>query len=191
MKDAYYHKPIRHEVKYKTGIITSFGTYQYERLPFGLAGSPSTFMKIIDRVLLGLVNIVCLIFMDDILIFSHDIQEHADRLRNVFDRLRKAKLTLNLLKCHFAEGKVEYLGHTVTREGVRPSEDKVKAIRSFIRPSTVKDVRLFLGLSGYYRRYILRYAEKGRPLTQLKKKNIKFHWTEDQERAFQQLKRRD
>jgi hypothetical protein len=132
MKDTNYHIPIRPEDKHKTGVITPFGTYQYERLAFGLAGSPSTFMKIIDRVLLGLGNIICLIFTDDILIFSHDIQEHADRYRQVFDRLRKAKFALNLAKCHFAEGKVEYLGHTVTREGVRPSEEKVKAIRTFL-----------------------------------------------------------
>jgi hypothetical protein len=95
---------------------------------------------------------------------------------------------LNLAKYHFSDGQVEYLGHCVTQEGVKPSEGKVKAIKNFPRPHTVRDVRSFLGLSGYNRQYIPNYAELGQPLTALTKKGHRFSWGEAQERAFQRLK---
>lgn len=188
LKDAYYHIEIKPEDKHKTGIVTPFGTYQYERLAFGLAGSPYTFTRVMDEVLMGLGNITCLVFMDDILIFGRSMQEHTERLREVFERLRTAKLTLNLEKCHFAKDSVEYLGHCVTRAGVKPSQDKVKAIREYPRPRNVTEVRSFLGLSGYYRQYIPRYAEISQPLTQLTRKDHKFCWDRAQEEAFNRLK---
>lgn len=159
MEDAYYHIPIHEKDRHKTGIITPFGSYQYNRLAFGLAGAPCTFTKVINNVLLGLGETTCLIFMDDILIFSRTIEEHAERLQKVFERLRTASFTLNVAKCHFAQDQVEYLGHTIGRTGSKPSEDKVKAIRTYPRPRNIREVRAFLGLSGYYRQYIPRYAE--------------------------------
>lgn len=188
MKDAYYHIPIEPEHKHKTGIITPWGPFQYERLAFGLSGAPATFTKIMDQVLLGLGNTICLIFMDDLLIFSKTIEEQAERLKQVFERLRRANFTLNLAKCHFGEREVEYLGHTVREFGSSPSPNKTKAIKDFPRPRTVRDVRAFLGLSGYYRQYIPRYADIAQPLTLLTKKDQKFGWSENQEKAFQNLK---
>jgi hypothetical protein len=141
-----------------------------------------------DEVLLGLGNITCLVFMDDVLIFGRILQGHTERLREVFGRLRAAKLTLNLEKCHNAKDSVQYLGHCVTREGVKPSEDKVNAIRDYTRPRNVIEVRSFLGLSGYYRQYIPNYAEISRPLTLLTKKDHDFQWYSEQEEAFTRLK---
>jgi hypothetical protein len=141
-----------------------------------------------DEVLLWLGNITCLVFIDDVLIFGRTLQGHTERLREVFGRLRAAKLTLNLEKCHFAKDSVEYLGHCLTREGVKPSEDKVKAIRDYPRPRNVNEARSFLGLSGYYRQYIPNYAEISRPLTLLTKKDHEFQWDSEQEEAFTRLK---
>ena len=124
-----------------------------------MAGAPSTFTRVINNVLLGLGETMCLIFMDDILLFSKTIEKHANRLRTVLGRLREAKFTLNLAKCHFAQDRVEYLGFLVTSEAVMPSEEKLTAIHTFPRPRTVRDMRSFLGLSGYYRQFIPRYAE--------------------------------
>jgi hypothetical protein len=129
--DTYYHVDIKVEDKHKTGIATPFGTYQYEWLAFGLAGSPFTFTRIMDEVLLGLGSVTCLVFMDNVLVFGRTIEEQTERLLQVFERLRGANFTLNLEKGQFAKDQVEYLGHCVTREGVRPSEDKVRAIRTY------------------------------------------------------------
>jgi hypothetical protein len=188
MKDAYYHIPIKPELKHNTGIITPWGFFQYERLAFGLSRAPATFTNIMDQVLLGLGNTICLIFMDDLLIFSKTIEEHAERLQQVFKRLRRANFTLNLAKCHFGEREVEYLGHTVREFGSSPSPNKTKVIEDFPRPRTVRYVRSFLGLSGYYRQYIPRYADIAQPLTLLTKKDQKFVWSKTQETAFQNLK---
>jgi hypothetical protein len=191
MQDAYHHIPIKPEDKPKTGIKTLLGSYQYERLAFGLAGAPSTFTKVIDRVLLGLGTVTCLIYMDNILIFAKTIEEHAERLGQVFEWLRSARFTLNLAKCHFAEGQVEYLGHCVTQDGVRPSEGKVKAIKNFPRPRTVRDVKSFLGLSGYYRQYIPNYAGLGQPLTASTKKGHRFSWGRSTGKGFSEAERGD
>jgi hypothetical protein len=137
LKDAYYHIEIRSEDKHKTGIVTPFGPYHYECLAFGLAGSPYTFTRVMDEVLLGLGNVTCLVFMDDVLNFGRTLQEHTDRLKEVFERLRTAKLMVNLKKCHFVKDQVEYVEHCVTREGVRPSEAKVRAIRNYPRSCNV------------------------------------------------------
>jgi hypothetical protein len=185
MEDAYYHMPIHERDRHKTGINTPFRSYQYNRLAFGLAGVPCTFTKVISNVLLGLGETTCLIFMDDILIFSRTIEEQAERLQKVFERLRRASFTLNVAKCHFAQDQVEYLGNTVGRTSSKPSESKVKAIRSYPRPRNIRAVRVFLGLSGYYRQYTTRYAELAKPLTTLLRKDSPFYWTQAQEDSFE------
>jgi hypothetical protein len=142
----------------------------------------------INNVLFGLGETTGLIFMDDILIFSCTIEEHSERLEKVFERLKKASFTLNVAKCHFAQDQGEYLGHTVGRSGSKPSENKVKVIRSYPRPRNIREVRTFLGLSGYYRQYIPRHAELAKPLTALSRKESSFCWTEAQEDLFQKPK---
>jgi hypothetical protein len=109
LKDAYYHNGIKPEDKKKTGIVTPFGTYQYERLAFGLAGSSFTFTRTMDEVLLGLGSVTCLVFMDDVLVFGRTMEEHVERLQQVLERLRGAHFTLILEKCHFAKDEVDYL----------------------------------------------------------------------------------
>jgi hypothetical protein len=157
-------------------------------MPFGLAGAPATFSKVMDAVLMGLRDVECLVYLDDILIFSTTIPEHARRMRLVFERIREANVKLGIAKCVFAAPKVTYLGHILSRDGVSPDHSKVTAIWNFPRPKTVRDVRAFLGLSGYYRSFIKEYAAVSRPLTQLTKKDATFEWTDAQQVSFDKLK---
>jgi hypothetical protein len=154
IESAYWHIPIQPDDKDKTGFITPFGSFRYERLAYGLAGAPSTFQKIMDATLMGLKDIYALVYLDDILIFSDTIQEYARRMRMVFERIREANFKLNLGKCTFAAREVAYLGHVVNASGVTPDMNKVAGIKKFHLPRNVRDVRAFLGLAGYDRSLI-------------------------------------
>jgi hypothetical protein len=127
-----------------------------------------------DQVLLGLKDIECLVYLDDILIFSSDMREHVRRLSLVFDRIRDADFKLNLAKCTFVAPEVIYLGHKVSASGITPDETMVKAIRDFPTPGTLKEVQGFLGLAGFYRTFIHNFAAISRPLTILTRKDMRF-----------------
>jgi len=137
---------------------------------------------------MGLRDVECLVYLDGILIFSATEPEHARRMRLVFERIREANFKLGVSKCVFAATKVSYLGHVLSKDGVSPDQSKVTAIWNFPRPKTVRDVRAFLGLSGYYRSFIKDYAAISRPQTQLTKKNAKFERAEAQQLSFDKLK---
>jgi hypothetical protein len=143
-----------------------------------------------DQVLLGLKDIECLVYLDDILIFSSDMQEHIRRLDLVFKRIRDADFKLNLSKCTFAAPEVIYLGHRVSIDGISPDETKAAAIRNYPTPRTLTEVRAFLGLAGYYRAFIQDFAAISRPLTLLTHKDVPFKWGPAQHEAFNTLKER-
>jgi hypothetical protein len=126
--------------------------------------------------------------LDDVIIFSSTIEQHAQRLEHVLQRFEQANLKLQPRKCVFAKDQVEYLGYVVSREGVHASPDKTRAVKEFPTPRTVKQVRGFLGLSSFYRRLIPHYAEKAKPLTELLRKEAVFVWGDRQEKAFTELK---
>jgi hypothetical protein len=153
-------------------------------MAFGLAGAPATFSNVMDAVLMGLRDVECLVYLDDIFIFTATIPEHARRMRLVFERIREANFKLGIARCTLAAPKVTYLGHILSKDGVSPDQSKVNAIWNFPQPKTVRDVRAFLGLSGYYRSFIKDYAAISRPLTQLTKKDAKFEWDEVQQLSF-------
>jgi hypothetical protein len=188
IESAYWHIPIHPDDKDKTGFVTPFGSFRYERLAYGLAEAPSTFQKIMDATLMGPKYIYALVYLDDILIFSDTIEEHARRIRMVLDRIREAKFKLHLGKCTFAAREVAYLGHLISANGVSPDASKVKAVKTFPLPSNVRDVRSFLGLAGYYRSFIESFAALSKPLTQLTRKDTKFCWSEPQQTSFDALK---
>jgi hypothetical protein len=188
IQSGYWHIPIHPDDEDKTGLITPFGSFRYESLAYGLAGAPSTFQKIMDATLMGLKDIYALVYLDDILIFSDSIQEHARRIKMVLDRIREAKFKLNLEKCTFSLREVAYLGHLVSANGVSPDASKVKAIKSFPLSWNIRDVRAFLGLAGYYRSFIPNFAALSKPLTQLTRKDVKFCWSEPQQSSFDALK---
>lgn len=189
IENAYWNIPIREEDKDKTGFVTPFGSFRYERMAFGLSGAPSTFQRVMDAMLVGLRDVEVLVYMEDLLLFSETIEDHVRRMRLVFDRVREANFKLNVDKCTFAVPEVVYLGHVVSKNGVSPDPSKITAIKDFPQPRTVRDVRAFLGLSGYYRVFIQNYAAISRPFTQLTKKDEKFVWTKQQQQeAFDNLK---
>jgi hypothetical protein len=188
IENVYWNIPIREEDKDKTGFVTPFGTFRYERMACGLSGAPSTFQRVMDAMLVGLRDVDVLVYLDDLLIFSETIEEHVRRMRLVFDRIRQVNFKLNITKCTFAVPEVVYLGHVVNKNGVAPDRGKLFVIKNFPKPRTVKEVRSFLGLSGYYRAFIQNYAAMSRPLTQLTKKDVPFVWSEGQQQSFEKLK---
>jgi hypothetical protein len=157
-------------------------------MPFGLNNAPATYQRCMDYILMGLKGIDCLAYLDDLICYSATMDEHVHKLRKIFQRLEQANFKIQPDKCVFATDSVEYLGHIVTRDGVKPDPRKVQAIQKYPVPRNVRDVKSFIGLTSYYRRHVLNFAETARPLTSLTKKDVVFEWKEEQQRAFDNLK---
>ena len=189
LKSGYWQVPIAEQDKEKTAFRTSSRQlFEFNQVPFGLCNAPATFSRLMDRVLAGLHWETCLFYLDDIIVFSSTWEEHLAQLREVFERLRHAKLKLGPTKCTFAAKEVSYLGHRVTEEGLLPDPALLAAIRDIPPPKTATEVRSFLGLAGYYRRYVKGFAAIAAPLHALTRKDALFHWSEDCQAAFDQLK---
>uniref|UniRef100_A0A158P4Y1 RNA-directed DNA polymerase n=1 Tax=Tetranychus urticae TaxID=32264 RepID=A0A158P4Y1_TETUR len=172
----------------KTAFVTPSGLYEYTRLPFGLANGPSSFMRMMSIVLGGLIYNTCLIFIDDLLIFSKNEEEHLERLETIFRRLIRAGLTLKPNKCSFFKQKILYLGHIVSEQGQEVDPEKIQKVQQFPTPRTVRDIKSFVALCSYYRRFIKDFALIARPLTNLTRKDLPFEWGPAQENAFNELK---
>ena len=172
----------------KTAFATPFGLYQFKVMPFGLANAPATFERLMERVLAGLHWETCLIYIDDIIVFSKTFDEHVDRLTQVLQRLRAANLKLASHKCKLFRSRVEFLGHVVSDRGVETDPKKIEAISAWPEPKTVKEVRSFIGLSSYYRRFVKDFAKLARPLHRLTEKDTSFEWTTECQEAFNSLK---
>lgn len=188
LQQGYYQIPVREECRKYTGFITHDGIYEFCRLPFGLANSPSCFNRLMAKVLAGLTWDIALVYLDDVICFSKDFPDHLAFLRAIFQRLREAHLTLKPSKCTFGREKINFLGHEVSKDGISPLKEKCKAVLDFPKPKKVKEVRAFLGLSGYYRKHIKSYSKIALPLTELTKNENKFTWTSECEEAFNKLK---
>ena len=181
--------PITEQNKAKTAFHTSGGQlYEFNQVPIGLCNAPATFSRLMDRVLAGLHWETCLFYLDDIIVFSSTWEEHLARLRQVFERLRYANLRLGADKCTFAAMEVSYLGHRVTEEGLLPDSSLLAAFREISPPKTATEVCSFLGLAGYYRRYVKGFAAIAGPLHALTRKDAVFHWSAECQAAFDQLK---
>ena len=178
--------------------IPHMGRFEYRVLPQGLSASPSAFQRIIHSVLAGLLSDVSKVFIDDILVTAPTIEQHVVNLEKVFERLQKADLVIKLSKCQFFKSEVDFLGHTINGEGIRPQESKVKAIKNYEKPKTVKNLQAFLGVCNYYRKMIRNFSLISAPLTTLTKGgNIKgkrssppIIWNKKAEEAFEELKKR-
>ncbi|KAK7930573.1 hypothetical protein WMY93_006968 [Mugilogobius chulae] len=186
---GYWQVPLDPSSRPYTAFRTPAGLFQFTVMPFGLHGAPATFQRLMDKVLEGCEECSAA-YLDDVVIYSRTWEEHLTHLRKVLGKIQKAGLTLNIKKCEWAKEEVRYLGYQLGRGEVRPQIDKVEAIRNCPRPRTKKEVRSFLGLTGWYRRFVPQFATIATPLTALTAKNQKnpVNWTEECEAAFQTLK---
>ena len=163
-------------------------------MPFGLCNAPAAFQRLMERVLTGLnpedgPSYVA-VYLDDVLIFSRTLQEHLYHLQTVLDKIIEAGLKLKLSKCKFMQQEVRYLGHIITPSGLKPNDDKVEAVKNYPVPKDIKELRQFLGLASYYRRFIHQFAKVAKPLHSLTCKDAKFTWTTECQVAFDDLKSR-
>ena len=188
LKSGYWQMPLHKEDQAKSAFVTQSGCYQFRRLPFGLVNAPSQFQREMNRILSGLIGKICFVYIDDVIVYSKNPEDHPKHLEQVFQRLREHSLQLKQSKCCFGLPKVQLLGHTVSAEGTKPQVEKVEAILQMEPPSDARGVRRFLGMAGYYRRFIPRFSEIACPLTELTKTKQPFLWTPECEEAFQTLK---
>lgn len=172
----------------KTAFSTQNGHYEFLRMPFGLKTAPATFQRTMDNVLRGLQGIHCMVYLDDILIYSSGILEHIQRLRSVFDRLRQTNLKVQLDKSEFLRKEVQYLGHTLTKDGLRPNNDKIQAVLNYPLPRTQTEIKRFLGFVGYYRRFIKDFSKITQPLSACLKKGKKVLTDQKYIEAFEKCK---
>ena len=188
LRAGYWQMPVRKEDIPKTAFKTRWGLYECLVVPFGVTNAPAQFMNLMNDLLRDLLDKCIVVFLDDILVYSRTVEEHAEHLRAVFRRLREHKLYAKASKCEIAYSKVDFLGQHVTPKGMVPQEQKLKALREWETPRDIRGVRSFLGFTNYYRRFVRHYAEVAHPLTDLTKKDIGFQWGPMQERAFRALK---
>lgn len=171
LASGFYQVEMDEESVPKTAFNAENGHYEYVRMPMGLKNSPSTFQRVMDNILRGLVNECCLVYLDDIIIFGSSLEHHLDNIKKVFDRIKESNLKIQLDKSEFLRKEVEYLGHLVTTDGVKPNPAKIEAIKSYPIPKTTKQIKGFLGLLGYYRKFIKDFAKITKPMTKCLKKD--------------------
>lgn len=188
LASGYYQIPLSEESKPKTAFVTPDGQWEFNRMPFGLANAPAVFQRTVNKALGTLRFSTAVAYMDDVLVPSIDVNDGLKNLEIIFQKFREANLTLNLAKCHFFETSVEFLGFEVTINGIRPGAKKIAAVRDFPLPKNVHNVRQFIGLASFFRKFIKNFASLARPLTKLLKKNSPWLWGQEQQQAFSDLK---
>ena len=188
LKSGYWQIPMDPDSIPKTAFTCHLGLFEFTRMPFGLTNAPAIFQRAMNKVLSGLIGKCCMVYIDDIVIFSQSTKEHASHVEQVLQRIKTAGLQLKLSKCNFELPEIELLGFTVSAQGIRPQRDKVQAISDLVAPTDVKGVRSFLGMVGYYRQCITGFATLALPLTELTKIRQPFIWGPEQQEAFNVLK---
>ena len=174
------------ESRPKTAFVSSFGKWEFKRCPFGLVQALAYFQRLVNEVLSGLT--FAFGYLDDILVYSPDMESHLKHLRLLFERLRSTDLKLKEVKCNFLKKHIQYLGHIVSGEGITPLPEKLESIQKMLPPKTPKDVKQFLGLIGYYRKCVPRFSDLARPVNALTRKNVEFELTLVCQESFDLLK---
>ena len=185
----YWQVEVEEEDKKKTAFSTMQGHFEFNAMLFGLTNSPATFQRLMESTLAGLTPAECLIYLDDIVVFSSTFEDHLHRLKQGFERLRVAGLHLKPSQCHFCLPQVKYLGHIVSAEGIQPDPAKLEAVVKYPTPRNIEELHAFLGLANYYHRFVQSYAQIAGPLYNFTRKKIAgYKWTECCEVSFVQLK---
>ncbi|GBG88381.1 hypothetical protein CBR_g47080 [Chara braunii] len=188
LKSGYHQIAVRPEDQHKTAFQTRYGLYEFVVMPFGLCNAPGTFQHAMNRIFHDYLDKFIVVYLDDILIFSRTVEEHAEHLKIVLGLPRQHQYKVNLDKCEFGRAKILYLGHEISADGLRPEDAKVASIRDWPRPQTVTEVRSFLGMTVYYRPFVKNYSTIASPLTDLTRLDTPWEWTEECEASFKQLK---
>ena len=190
LRSWYWQQKLREEDRYKTAFTTHRGLFEFNVTSMGLKGAPASFQRLMMVALAGLVWEICLVYLDDIIVFGRTFGESLERLELVLRALRRASLTFHPGKCSLFRKQVQFLGHVVSEEGVAPDPSKVSAVKHFPVPKSVRGVREFLGLASYFRRFIPRFADVARPLHRLLENSSRFQWTKECAASFHALKER-
>ena len=190
LRSGYWQVKLDEMSKEKTAFSTGSGLWQFKVMPFGLCNAPATFERLMERVLKGLPWRVAMVYIDDILVSGGTFEEHLANLRMVFERLRTAKLKLSPGKCDLFQPRVGYLGHILSANGISTDPRKTEAVSTWPPPASLSELRSFLGLCSYYRRFIASFAAIAKPLHKLLEAGQAFEWTSEMQQAFQELKER-
>ena len=188
LKSGYWQIKMAEEDRPKTAFICHKGLFEFNIMPFGLCSAPPIFQELMNLVLGDAINNFAFVYLDDIIVFSNSYEEHLEHLQIIFNRLRSANLRIKPSKCAFALEEVEFLGHRVSASGIKPDPNKVAVIKELQPPTNIKQVRSFMGMIGYYRRFISNFSNICAPLTALTRKHAKFLWTKQCDSSFQILK---
>ncbi|KAG0913975.1 hypothetical protein G6F57_011256 [Rhizopus arrhizus] len=172
----------------KLTMATPWGCYSFKVMPFGIVNGPATFSRAIYLAMQGYLNEFVSTYIDDITVYSHELEEHFEHLSLVMQRLREVNMVLKPSKCDFAKQEVEVLGFVVSEFGIKPHPANVKKVLDFPKPKNKTDVRAFASLSGFYRRHVQAFGDLMDPLNKLLKKNVEFHWNEEHEKSFRAIK---
>ncbi|KAK5775521.1 hypothetical protein PVK06_043419 [Gossypium arboreum] len=190
LRSGYYQLRVKESDVPKTAFRTRYGHYEFLVMPFGLTNAPAIFMDLMNRIFRPYLDKFVVVFIDDILIYSRDESEHAEHLRTILQILREKKLFAKFSKSEFWLREVGFLGHIVSGDGIRVDPRKISAIVDWKPPKNVSEVRSFLGLAGYYRRFVEGFSMIASPMTKLLQKNVKFEWTDKCQQSFEKLKAR-
>ncbi|GJS72149.1 putative reverse transcriptase domain-containing protein [Tanacetum coccineum] len=190
LRSGYHQLRVREEDILKTAFRTRYGHYEFQVMPFGLTNTPAVFMDLMNRVCKPYLDKFVIVFIDDILIYSKNKQEHEEHLKLILELLKKEELYAKFSKCEFWIPKVQFLGHVIDSQGIHVDPAKIESIKDWASPKSPTEIRQFLGLAGYYRRFIKGFSKIAKPMTKLTQKKVKFEWGDKQEIAFQLLKQK-
>jgi hypothetical protein len=180
--------PLRAEDRHKTAFSKKYGHFEYKSMPYGLKGAPATFQRLMSTVFSGMQGLEALVYLDDVITWGETLKAYNDKLREVLARLRMHNLKLQPDKCEFLRKEVTYLGHRLTTEGLLPDPNKIRAVKDFPTPTNTRQLKGFLGLAGYYRKFIPNFGDIAKPLTSLLRKNTPYVWDQKTNEAFIKFK---